>query len=123
MKKIMLVGVLALVFVGCGEHSSSSGDYAGMPTNTTVYSGGGDVSINQTTVADNGVYIQNADGTVTYTTGNGNSFDTGDNGTSGDYPGEDAPADECRAAGYFFCTISQSCLNQPSDGGACTSSR
>ncbi len=120
---------MTLVASGCGEESSStSGDMTESSSNstTTVYAGG-DVTVNQTTVTDNGVYIENADGTITYVEGTGNTvnetndgsggFDT-DNRT-GDYDAEWSE-DTCRENGYFFCPISQKCLDQPAEGGSCT---
>ena len=125
--RVIILAAISLFIVGCGEESTSNGN-TNTPSNTTVYSGGGDVTINQTTVADNGVYIQNADGTVTYTTGSENSIndDSGDSTAKtpeyGDEPYDPSYNEgECRASGYFWCPLSGSCLDQPATGSACSS--
>ena len=130
MKKIILLSALAFMFTACGE-DSTRGDNRGdtTVTNTAIDSGGGDVTINDVEISGEGTYIQNADGTVTYSTGDG--FTSGDIG-SGDSDGDGVPdvevgvydpaydASQCRAAGFFFCTLEGRCLDQPASGGTCT---
>ena len=104
MKKIMLLTLMTLAVLALS--ACNSGD----TTNT---------QITNVEMGDNGTYIHNADGTVTYIdyqTGTG--LDGGN--TTGVYNSTDN-ATECRLNGYFFCTISQTCLNQPLGGGTCTS--
>jgi len=83
MNKIILLSALAFMIVGCGE---TSGDSRGDTTitNTTVDSGGGDVTINDVEVSDEGTYIYNNDGTVTFTTGSENNIDAADGDSNDD---------------------------------------
>ena len=115
-------GILALGLSGCGE-TSGDADYRGDTTvnNTTIESGGGDVTINDVEVDGNGTYVYNADGTVTYSTGDG--FAGGNDGVvdASDEFDEGYDQAECTAAGYFYCTLENRCLNQPAGGGTCTS--
>ena len=130
MRNLLMLSAVAAIFVGCGGTTTHYDRTPPAPAEshvTTVYSGGGDVVINDTHVGEGGTYIQNADGTVTYTDGDGNSVGrSGDNSSGealGDYPGESADPAECADAGYFYCTIQNKCLDQPKGGGSCTSSQ
>ena len=101
MKKLLIACIALVALVGC-----DSGD----TTNT---------QITNVEMGDNGTYIHNADGTVTYIdyqTGEGAG---GGNTTNGVFNATDN-AVECRLNGYFFCTLSQTCTNQPLGGGTCT---
>ena len=119
----------ALALVGCSTGSDGGTASTGVAGSTTTYnvdSGGGDVTINDTTVGENGTYIQNQDGTVTYTSGNDNVFTlpSGEKvsiagSPSGDYD-PTYNAEECAANGYFYCTLENKCLNTPASGGTCT---
>jgi len=131
MKKILALAAGMLMLVGCGG-TSTTGDTRGDTTitNTTIDSGGGDVTINDVEVSDEGTYIYNSDGSVTFTTGDENNIEgvgTGDSDGDGE---EDVPVgvysdtytqSECTAAGFFYCTIENQCLDQPAIGGTCTS--
>ena len=118
---------IAMTFfiVGCGETTGDS-NYT---ENTTINSGGGDVTINDVEVSDEGTYIYNSDGTVTFTTGDENNIGPADGDSDGDgvqdvevgqYDSDYNQA-QCTAAGFFYCTIENQCLDQPSTGGTCTS--
>jgi len=135
MKKITLsLAVMALVFIGCGGGTGGGTSYKAVDQtpskSTTIYSGGGDVAVNDVTVDNGGTYIKNEDGTVTYSTGEGSgniAIANGDGETStpagptDDFPGEDASEQECTDAGYFYCPLQDACLDQPADNGACSS--
>ena len=129
--KYLLLIALAVLIVGCGETSGDS-DYRGDTTitNTTIDSGGGDVTINDVEVSDEGTYIYNSDGTVTFTTGDENNIEgvgTGDSDGDGIPDVEVGSYNEyydqaqCTAAGFFYCTIENQCLDQPAAAGTCTS--
>ena len=114
-----------LMLQGCGD---TKGD-ANYTEVTSIDSGGGDVTINDVQVSEEGTYIYNENGTVTFTTGDENVIqpangDSDGDGvvdvTVGDYD-EGYDASQCNAAGFFYCTIENKCLNQPSDAGTCTS--
>ena len=124
----------AAMFTGCG--SSGSSTYNETPDNnkqTTVYSGGGDVDISDVTVGENGTYINNGDGTVTYIGGDvgdnnallvdGSHDGSGPDGNSSAYDPANYSAglsqSECTALGFFYCTIQSQCLNQPAAGATC----
>jgi len=128
MIKPVIAAAAVFIFVGCGETTGDSSNQASGTGDTSYYvnSGGGDVTINDTTVGENGTYIQNADGTVTFTSGNDNTMTLPD-GTevdvadepSGDYDPE-YTAEECAANGYFWCPLANQCQNSPASGSACT---
>ena len=124
MKKIILLSALAFIFTACGE-TSGDADYRGDTTvnTTTIDSGGGDVTINDVEVDGNGTYIYNEDGTVTYSTGDGFTNTSGADAIVEASDGFDEGYDqaECTAAGYFYCTLNNICVNQPADAGTCTS--
>jgi len=102
MKKILIACIAVLALVGC---------QGGDTTNT---------QITNVEMGDNGTYIYNADGTVTYIDYNNGESTDGGAGTTGTFNATDN-AVECRLNGYFFCTLSNSCTNQPLGGGTCTS--
>lgn len=123
-RNIGIIGLLIVALTGCSSDDTAAGDYTS--TSYSINSGGGDVTINDTTVGENGTYIQNADGTVTYTSGNDNVFTLPDgekvsiaDEPTGDYSAS-YDAEECAANGYFYCTIENKCLNVPARGGSCT---
>jgi len=134
MRKLGLGMVSAMTLVmmtGCGT-TNNSGDSRGDTTitNTTIDSGGGDVTINDVEVSDEGTYIYNSDGSVTFTTGDENDIQgvgTGDSDGDGEQDvevgtfSEAYTQSECTAAGFFYCTIENQCLDQPAIGGTCTS--
>jgi len=123
MKKILILAIAIIGFTGCTGDEASAGD-GGNEYN--VNSGGGDVTINDTTVTDGGTYVNNADGTVTYVSGNSNTItlpngeivEVGDD-PSGVYD-PDYTQEECAAEGYFWCTLANQCMNSPADGSSCT---
>jgi len=117
-----------LMLQGCttGDKTTSNTEIS----NTTIDSGGGDVTINDVQVSDEGTYIYNEDGTVTFTTGDENNIEgvgTGDSDGDGIEDVEvgtfstEYSQSECTAAGFFYCTIENVCLDQPAIGGTCTS--
>ena len=95
-KTILIVGWL-LVLTGCGETTNNT---------TTVTQG------------DNGVYISNGDGTVTYVADSYNEGDASD-GTTGEFDAGD-DEEECKSKGYFFCPITQTCNDTSGSGGTCS---
>ena len=130
------ISVLALAAIlglsGCGSDGSGTSytQAEAQPTRqTTVYSGGGDVDIDDVNVGEGGTYINNGDGTVTYTSSQGDadvSITYGKNaGNSSDEPFDPDAYDptytptECRTAGFFYCEIEHKCLPIPADAGAC----
>jgi len=96
MKKLMLLAAM-LLFVGCGETTNNT---------TTVTQG------------DNGVYISNGDGTITYTADSYNEGDASD-GVTGEFDDE-ADEEECKAGGRFWCPITKTCNNVSGSGGTCS---
>jgi len=98
MKKIAMVLIALLAITGCGNETTNN--------TTTVVQG------------DNGTYISNADGTVTYIADAYNEGDASD-GTTGEYDASD-DEQECKSKGYFFCPITQTCNDTSGSGGTCT---
>ena len=96
--KVILTIMMALMLTACGS------------TTTTT-------EITQVTQGDNGTYINNADGTVTYIQhiSDGDATD----GTTGDFDARDDDQ-ECRSKGYFYCTLSNTCINSDASSGSCT---
>ena len=96
--KVILTIVMALMLTACGSTTT---------TNTTTV----------VTQGDNGTYISNSDGTVTYT----QTVTEGDatDGTTGDYDATD-DATECRAKGYFYCNLTHTCNDVSASSGSCT---
>jgi len=96
LKHILLVLLLTFAFTGCGETTTTS---------TTVVQG------------ENGTYINNSDGTVTYI----QHIEDGDatDGTTGEYNASD-DAEECRSKGYFYCNITKTCNDVSASSGSCT---
>jgi len=123
--KYLLLLIAPLLFSGCGEDTTRSNPVSTTTTtNTTIDSGGGDVTINDVEVDGNGTYVYNADGTVTYSTGDGFTNTNGEDATVVDASDEfDEGYDQaqCTAAGYFYCTLNNICVNQAADAGTCTS--
>jgi len=121
MVKMLAIGSVILLMAGCGS-TDSVNTPSTTTTNTTINSGGGDVAINNVDVSNEGMYIQNADGTVTYTTTSGDNSPTGNNNDGGEKKPYDSSWDEatCTTNGYFFCTLNGLCLNQPTASGSCT---
>jgi len=124
-KYILILVLPLLLLVGCGE---TSGDSRG-DTNiaTTTVDAEGDVTINDVTVESGGTYIQNADGTVTYSSGAGDVTSSAEEAAAtAEKAAEDGTYDptytraECTEAGFFYCTLENKCLNQPASGGQCT---
>jgi len=142
MKYIVLSAIAALTLIGCGEGSHS---YVSNPqpkenteTKTIIHSGGGDVTINNQEVSGHGTYIENENGTITYTQGNSNTVGSTDkhksDNTNGTTDGEDSrdgtyaeeggeawDQDECNSHGYFYCTLADECRDEPLEGSSCTS--
>ena len=119
-------GIIALSISGC---SDTRGDTVNTEI-TKIDSGGGDVTINDVEVSDEGTYIYNSDGSVTFTTGDENNIEGVGTGDSDGDGVEDVEVgtfsaaysqSECTAAGFFYCTIENVCLDQPAVGGTCTS--
>jgi len=96
MKLILIVAMLLLA--GCGEG------------NTTVN--------NTTTVTqgDNGVYISNGDGNLTYIA---DSYNNGNDEVTGEFDDGDDEV-ECKSKGYFWCPITNTCNNTSGSGATCS---
>ena len=137
MRKTILASAIAaaFVFTACGTSSGSS-TYNETPDNyksTTVYSGGGDVDISDVVVGENGTYINNGDGTLTFIGGDtgadnaitvdGSHGGTGPDGNSSAYDPNNFSTglsqSECTALGFFYCTLEHKCLNKPASGSTC----
>ena len=100
MKKIMALALFSLLIAmlsGCGE--TTSNNYT-----TTVTQG------------DNGVYIDNEDGNVTYVA---DSYTDGNDEITGEYDEGDDEV-ECKSKGYFWCPITRTCNNTSGSGGTCS---
>jgi len=97
MKIGLLILISMFVLSGCGEENT-----------TTI------TNVNQ---GDGGTYINNNDGTVTYTytQSEGDASD----GTTGKYDAGD-DEQECKSKGYFYCPITNTCNNTALNGGSCT---
>ena len=142
MKYVISGVIVALIFIGCGETRSHVVSQATQPVNSTetktiIHSDGGDVTINNQKVSGHGTYIQNRDGTVTYTYGDSNivgstdkhksdningTTDGGDSrdGTYAEEGGEAWDQDECNSHGYFYCTLADECRDEPLEGSSCS---
>ena len=101
MIKILIAALAVLALTACGSTTT---------TNT----------VTKVEMGDNGTYINNQDGTVTYT----QTVTDGDatDGTTGDFDATD-DATECRAKGYFYCPITQTCNDTSASTGSCTGRR
>lgn len=133
MKKSVLSLVAILMINGCGSDTTNYAEGYEEPlpngaNSSTVIvnnSGDGDITINQTTVTGNGVYLYSEAGDVTFTSGDGDIYHYPD-GTidevsppSGTFSGEYTET-ECVANGYFWCPIEQACLDLPTQGSSCS---
>ena len=96
--KVIVIIVMALMLTACGS------------TTTTT-------EVTQVTQGDNGTYINNADGTVTYIQhiSDGDATD----GTTGEFDAGD-DAQECRSKGFFYCKLENKCMNTEASSGSCT---
>jgi len=97
MKIGLLILISMFVLSGCGEEST-----------TTI------TNVNQ---GDGGTYINNNDGTVTYTytQSEGDASD----GVTGEFDDSDDEV-ECKSKGFFYCKLSNVCVNTALGGGSCT---
>ena len=97
----MKIGLLILVSIfvlnGCGDETTTN--------STTVVQG------------DNGVYISNGDGTVTYVA---DAYNNGNDEVTGEFDDE-ADEAECKAGGRFWCPLTKTCNNVSGSSGSCTS--
>ena len=99
MNKVILLAAM-LLLIGCGESTTVN--------NTTTVTQG-----------DNGVYINNGDGTVTYVADSYNEGQTSEDFEDEEYDsGDDAV--ECKAKGFFWCPITKTCNNTSGSGGTCS---
>ena len=127
MIKLILGTCLVFVLVACGDYTGDSeSSYVGDTTNT-------DNSIRIDNSVDNSFIVKDNNGTITYhspSNGDEVGIDTDGDGevdemvdiadtVSGEYDST-YDATECAQNGYFFCTIEQKCLNQPSTGSSCS---
>ena len=97
MKIGLLILVSMFVLSGCGDETTTN--------STTVVQG------------DNGVYISNGDGTVTYVADAYNEGDKSDG--TGEYD-DQADEEECKADGFFWCPLTKTCNNVSGSSGSCT---
>ena len=99
MRNITLAIVASFLLVACGDYT---GDTTYETDNSTSY-GEGTVLI-----CDNSTCVEAPP-----------EYDNGDgNATVGVYDA-DYNQVECNAAGFFYCTIENMCLNQPRTSGSC----
>ena len=90
---------MLLAMTGCGDETTSNNTYV--------------------TQGDNGVYIDNGDGTITYVADAYNEGQTSEDFSDEPFDASD-DATECRSKGYFWCSINSVCVNQSGDGASCT---
>ncbi len=130
MNKIILSVAIAFAIVGCGT-STSSRTTESIPaeqvgSGTTTITAGGDVTINETVVTGNGMYIYNpGSGDVTYVAGDYMQYAderTGETGSGASIEGMSETT--CKDAGYFWCTLDNVCIDNGGSGGtgSCTKS-
>ena len=93
-----MVVAMLLALTGCGDETTSNNTYV--------------------TQGDNGVYIDNGDGTITYIADAFNEGDTSD-GTTGEFDSGDDEV-ECKSKGYFFCPLTKTCNNTSGSSGTCS---
>ena len=94
--KTILMMIVSLMLIGCGDY-------------TVIKDNGNDNSDHSYTV--------NLDGNATYT----NDGTGKDDPYFGDVKFDPSyNKSECNAAGYFFCDVTQKCINQPLKGGSCS---
>lgn len=118
------------IATGCGSSTSTSDldiqDDPGYQSTVVVNNtGDGDITVNQTTVTDNGVFLYSADGSVSFVSGDGNIYNYPDGSVdevssmSGEFSSTYTET-ECVANGYFWCPLESTCLNLPTQGSTCT---
>ncbi len=115
--------VVTLLFVGCGTSGGSRtqqvpAEVAGGGS-TTIYAGG-DVVINEVIVTDDGTYIYNpGTGEVTYVGGDYIYYpdNSSEGGSSGTGVANTMNQEECEANNYFWCPLSNVCIDNGGNGG------
>ena len=124
------MAILGLVgLVGCGSSGSGSHYTAAEQqptTQTTVYSGGGDVDIQDVDIGTNGTYIDGngnivAGGNISAggAIGEGHNGDFQDDISDDDDIQDDMTPAECKRAGGFYCNIEKRCLGRTGAGASC----
>ncbi len=122
--QFLFVLVVAIGLMGCGGSNSSTRTES-VPSektgggSTTIYAGG-DVVINEVIVTDNGVYIYNpGTGEVTYVGGDYMYYpdNSSEGGSSGTGVANTMNQEECEANNFFWCTVSNVCIDNGGSGG------
>jgi len=94
--KLLIIVAMLLALTGCGDETTSNNTYV--------------------TQGDNGVYIDNGDGTITYVA---DAYNNGNDEVTGDFDDE-ADEAECKAGGRFWCPITKTCNNVSGSSGTCS---
>jgi len=97
MIKIIMIVAMLIALTGCGDETTSNNTYV--------------------TQGDNGVYIDNGDGTITYVADAFNEGDKSDG--TGEYDDGDDEV-ECKSKNFFWCPITKTCNNTSGSGGTCS---
>ncbi len=131
--KLILASLLAFSIFGCDAGSTRNSTYEEVPAekqggNTNTIQAGGDVTMNETVVTDDGVYIYNSgDGDVTYVhvEDEGQYYQyASDSSTATGTGAEVSGMSEktCKENNYFWCTLSNTCIDNGGQGGtgSCT---
>ncbi len=128
MKKIVVGVLLTLMLIGCDAGSTRNSTYEEVPAENVGSGGvtvtsGGDATVTQTVVTDEGKYITTEGGDIIYVGGDyyeaDSSSGSGSMASQGEY-NPDYSEKTCKEEGFFWCTIEQKCLNQPAQGGTCS---
>ena len=128
------VAIVSISMTACGSsgesktYSSAGAAEAGVQSegNALIISGNTDskVGVSYTEIGDGSVLVEcggdDCDVSVGIDTGSSSS-DGADSVEDGVYKA-DYNAAQCSEAGFFFCSIEQKCLNQPTVGGTCPAS-
>ena len=112
MRKYLIATLIAaaMVMTGCGDYTGDSKTYTDSNNDNSVNYGEGDVM------------VCNDSECAIYGSAEADEIDKDGNATLEEFPGEDAPPDECNDAGFFWCSIERQCTRTPLDdagGGTC----
>ncbi len=125
--RLISASLLALVILGCDAGSTRNSTYEEVPaeeagtgrTSTVTVNSGGDAVVNDVIVTGNGIYIYNTgNGDITYVGGDFyNYIDETDNSTGGGAEVTGMSEKTCKENGFFWCTVSNTCIDNGGSGG------